>query len=292
MARHLDRTGIAVVGLAATFLAGCAALTPMSGQDRYLSDFQAAQRSGRTFSPATEVLPNLTLPEAYALQRRLVASEERSGNVVIGFKGGLMSAKSLADRGVTEPLVGSLFISGDLSSGAEVSLCGYRRAAFELKLGYIFRSPVTEKVATVDDLAALVDSVQPIAELPDIAYRDDKTYNAVDMAAANISSARFVRGTARPLGTIDLDNLRVSLSRDATRVASGTGRDSLGSQWESLRTVVNLVIANGGRIAPGEIVITGKIGAKGDLLPGYYSADYDALGALNFTVSKCASRPG
>jgi 2-keto-4-pentenoate hydratase len=202
-----------------------------------------------------------------------------------------MSAKSLAERGATEPLIGSLFSSGDLSSGAEVNLCGYRRAVFELKIGYIFRSPVTEKQATVDDLAALVDSVQPIVELPDIAYRDDKTYNAVDMAAANISSARFVRATARPLGTIDLDNLRVSLSRDATRVASGTGRDSLGSQWESLRTVVNLVIANGGRIAPGEIVITGKIGAKGDLLPGYYSADYDALGALNFTVSKCASPP-
>ncbi len=203
-----------------------------------------------------------------------------------------MSAKSLADRGATEPLIGSLFTSGDLSSGAEVNLCGYRRAAFELKLGYIFRSPVTEKVATVDNLAALVDSVQPIVELPDIAYRDDKTYNAVDMAAANISSARFVRGTARPLGTADLDNLSISLTRDATPVASGTGRESLGSQWESLRTVVNLVIANGGRIAPGEIVLTGKIGDKGYLIPGRYSADYDSLGALHFTVRKCAGRPG
>lgn len=203
-----------------------------------------------------------------------------------------MSAKSLADRGVSEPLVASLFVSGDLSSGAEMTLCGYRRAVFELKLGYVFRSSVTKQVATVDDLAALVESVQPIVELPDIAYRDDKTYNAVDMVAANISSAHFVRGTTRPLGPSNLDKLSISLTRDATRVANGTGRESLGSQWESLRIVVNLVIANGGRIAPGEIVLTGKIGEKGDLIPGRYAADYDALGALNFTVRKCASRAG
>jgi 2-keto-4-pentenoate hydratase len=107
------------------------------------------------------------------------------------------------------------------------------------------------------------------------------------MVAANISSARYVRGAASAPSMLDPDALKVSLERDGTVLAQGTGRESLGSQWESLRTLVNLIVDRGGAIPPGRFVLTGKIGDKGSVVPGAYAADYGPLGTVRFTVSAC-----
>lgn len=290
MASRLERNWLSLASLAAIFVTGCATLPPMSGEGRYLRGFQTAERSGRTFPPATEVMPSITMTEAYILQRRLVDGRRRSGDRVVGFKGGLMSAKSLADRGVTEPLIAPLFLSGDLSSGAELDLCGYRRAAFEAKLGFIFGARIDRPMNSIDALKSIVAAVQPIMDLPDIAYRDEKNYGAIDMAAAMISSARFVRGKRSSIDAADLDGLTVSVSRDGVALTRGKGRESLDDQWRSLFMVVNLVVANGYVIEAGQIVITGKIGNKGDLRPGSYRVDYGPLGDIHFDVAACTVR--
>lgn len=274
----------AAVGGIALALTGCAAID--ARPDPYLDGFAAAERQGRTFTPVTELDSATTMDRAYDLQRRIVAARAAAGDRAIGFKGGLMSAKSLADRHVEEPLTGVLFASGDTAAGGVVSLCGYRRPAFEMKLGYTFRTAVTAAVKSTAELKTLVAQVQPVVELPDIAYRDDKTYGAVDMAAANISSAKFVRG-APSVAFDGLDALSVTMRRGDARVTTGLGRESLGDQWESLRTVVNLALAHGGRIDAGSLVLTGKIGDKGDIAPGAYTADYGPLGLVQFRVENC-----
>jgi 2-oxo-3-hexenedioate decarboxylase len=274
-------------------MCGCVAnSTTRDVENPYLLEFWQSEAAGRTFPPVTELMPQMSLHEAYAVQQQIVSARLAKGDKIAGYKGGLMSAASLAARHVTEPLTGVLFVSGDGRDGAQISLCGYRRAGFELKLGYVFARQVRTRIESLDQLRTLVAAVQPVVELPDIAYRDDKTYNAVDMVAANITAAYFVRGIARPAGAIDLDALNVTLKRDGVEIARGHGRESLGAQWESLRTVANLVIANGGRIEPGQIVVTGRIDNKGDLLPGTYSADYESLGVTTFTVVHCSRAIG
>lgn len=291
MARRFQRSCIALGALAATLIGGCAANAPPTAEDAYVRGFEAAEHSGRTFQPVTEALPAVTMPQAYILQHRLVEGRRRSGDAVVGYKGGLMSAKSLAARGVIEPVIAPLFASGDRPSGARLDLCGYRRPAFEAKLGFIFGAPVDRPLASVDALKSAVSAVQPVMELPDIAYRDDKSYGAIDMAAAMISSALFVRGKASATGVADLDDLAVSVWRDDVALTRGKGRESLDDQWRSLLTVVNLVVGNGYAIESGEIVITGKIGDKGDLPPGSYRLDYGPLGDLRFDVVMCTAAP-
>lgn len=259
----------------------------MSVEDRYLRDFETAERSGRTFLPATEVMPSIAMTEAYTLQRRLVDSRRHSGDRVVGFKAGLMSAKSLADRNVTEPVIAPLFLSGNLSSDARVDLCGYRRAVFEAKLGFVFGAKIDQPLNSVVALKSVVSAVQPIMDLPDIAYRDDRNYGAIDMVAAMISSARFVRGTTSSIDAADFNDLTVSVSRGDVTLTLGKGRESLDDQWRSLLTVVNLIIANGYVIDSGQIVITGKIGDKGDLRPGSYRGDYGPLGDIRFDAVSC-----
>jgi 2-keto-4-pentenoate hydratase len=53
--------------------------------------------------------------------------------------------------------------------------------------------------------------------------------------------------------------------------------------------VVNILVEQGYSIAPGQFVLTGKIGDKVDVTPGQYLANYGPLGTVGFTVIGCAS---
>jgi 2-keto-4-pentenoate hydratase len=260
----VDDPVVRSTALAALLLAGCA-----SGGD-YLARFEAAERRSLPFAPITVTRPDTTMGRAYRLQRRYVAARLRAGDRIAGYKCGLMSRASLAGRGVSEPLVGVLFAAGGADDGATISLCGYRRAAFELKLGH------------------RDGQVLPVIDLPDIAYRDPEHYGAVDMVAANISAARYVRGTAQSAAGRDLDAFRVSLSRDGRTIAAGTAGESLGGQAASLATVRQLAARAGYTPRLADLIVTGKIGERGWLLPGRYVADYGALGRVAFTIAACA----
>jgi len=113
---------------------------------------------------------------------------------------------------------------------------------------------------------------------------------AIDMIAANISSSRFVEGAPTKPDAIDLDALTVSMTRDGAPVTHGAGKDSLGDQWESLRTLINIIVANRGQIDKGWIILTGKIGDKGTATPGHYIAGYGPLGEIQFQIQACPER--
>jgi 2-oxo-3-hexenedioate decarboxylase len=256
----------------------------------YLKEFRHAEQDSKAFSPITDFGHDTSIDEAYQIQKRIVAYRVANADRIAGYKGGLMSAKSLSDKGVNQPITGVLFSSGALASPATANLCGYRRAAFEMKIGYVFGTTVRKPVATVDQVKTLVSAVRPVVDLPDIAYRNETTYGAIDMIAANISSSRFVEGAPTKPNAIDLDELTVSMIRDGAPLTRGTGKDSLGDQWESLRTLINIIVANRGQIDKGWIVLTGKIGDKGAAVPGHYIAGYGPLGEIQFQIQACTKR--
>jgi 2-keto-4-pentenoate hydratase len=251
---------------------------------RYLRGFAEAERRNQTFRAANEVMRNLTLAGAYRIQDRIVSARQATGDQIAGYKCGLMSMKSLIDKHVGEPLTGALFASGELEDGARVSLHAFRRGVIEMKVGYIFAAPITGPMANVQDLKTRVGSVAAVVELPDIAYRNADAYTAADMAAANISSAKFVRGAQHEFSDLDVDGLQVELRRGDRVITRGVGRDSLGGQWASLLTVVNLIVARGWSITAGQLVLTGKIGDKIPLDEGAYQADYGPLGRVGFQI--------
>jgi 2-oxo-3-hexenedioate decarboxylase len=274
------------VALIATVAASCA--TGSAIDRAYLAGVEAAERQAVAFAPITDTAPETTLEEAYGLQRRLIARRVARGDRVVGYRGSLMSQASLKARNVTEPLAGALFHSGRIESGGVALLCGYRKASFELKIGYLFTRDVAAADPDIDTLRHAVGNVIPVVDLPDIAYRNPDKYSAVDMVASNISASRYVVGEEHSPRNIDLDSLRVAMTRAGGRVASGTGRESFDNQWESLAMVVRQIIKSGRRVAPGDLVITGKIGERGWLSPGLYRADYGPLGIVDFTVAACS----
>ncbi|QJU58366.1 hypothetical protein HL653_11805 [Sphingomonas sp. AP4-R1] len=269
----------------AAMLAGCATLPPA---DRaYLDAYDTAEKAGRPFTPVTDTHASLTLPGAYRVQAALVRRRLATGDRIAGYKGGLMSQASLKARGVAEPLSAVLFRSGQVDSGTPVSLCGYRKGSFEMKLGFIFGRAPRHPARDAATLMQAVTRVVPVVDLPDIGYRNPDAYSAVDMIAANVSAARYVVGRTGPPGVLDLDALAVAMTRDGMPITKGFGRESFGSQRESLLAVVRAIARSGHRVKAGDLVITGKIGERGWLPPGAYLADYGPLGVVRFSAESC-----
>ena len=78
------------------------------------------------------------------------------------------------------------------------------------------------------------------------------------------------------------------MSRDGQRITGGLGSESIGNQWNSLLTVVRLILSTGRTIQAGDLVLSGKIGDREWLPPGSYLGDFGALGDVRFTVQPCA----
>jgi 2-keto-4-pentenoate hydratase len=252
--------------------------------DAYVAEYMAAAQAVHPFRPVTSFDPDISLDRAYAVQRRIVERQLAAGDRIAGYRGGLMSQASMRQRGVTQPLVAVQFRSGRLISPATLSLAGYRHAALEVKLGFLFGRDLPSGPLTPETVRAAVRSVVPVIDLPDIGYADPAHYSAADMVAANISSARFVIGKPARCCS-DLDRETAALTRDGAVLTHGVGRDSLGDAWGSLVTIVQLARAQGYELRRGDIILTGKIGDKVDVQPGAYIAHFGSLGDVHLTVT-------
>jgi len=272
---------LAFLGVALAVLpAGAAA----PDNDAYVTEYMAAAQAVRPFRPVTSFDPDISLDRAYAVQHRIVERQLAAGDRIAGYRGGLMSQASMHQRGVAQPLVAVQFRSGRLASPATLSLAGYRHAALEVKLGFLFGRDLPPGPLTPEAVRAAVRSVVPVIDLPDIGYADPAHYSAADMVGANISSARFVIGKPARC-CADLDQESATLTRDGNALTHGVGRDSLGDAWGSLVAIVQLARAQGYRIRRGDIVLTGKIGDKVDVQPGTYAAHFGTLGEVRLTAT-------
>jgi 2-keto-4-pentenoate hydratase len=271
----------ALLGVALAILpAGAAA----PENDAYVTEYMAAAQAVHPFRPVTSFDPAVGLDQAYLIQHRIVERQLAAGDRIAGYRGGLMSQASMRQRGVAQPLVAVQFRSGRRTSPATLSLAGYRHAALEVKLGFVFGRDLPPGAVTPETVRTAVRNVVPVIDLPDIGYADPSHYSAADMVAANISSARFVIG--KPVRCCsDLDQETATLTRDGTALTHGVGRDSLGGALGSLVTIAQLVRAQGYRIKRGDIVLTGKIGDKVDVQPGVYTAHFATLGDVHLTVA-------
>jgi 2-keto-4-pentenoate hydratase len=107
-----------------------------------------------------------------------------------------------------------------------------------------------------------------------------KLLRGVDLIASNVASRKVLIGNAAKAK--DLNAVTVKLLHNGQEIASGIGKNAGGDQWEALKWVVNDVLAKGGEIKAGYIVITGILTKLTPAKPGKYVADYGSFGKIEF----------
>jgi 2-keto-4-pentenoate hydratase len=94
---------------------------------------------------------------------------------------------------------------------------------------------------------------------------------------------------------IDVESLRLKLTRNGETLADSPATDVMGSPWNSLLWCVNHIVKLGGTLEPGSVVVTGTAApaykVKGDPIKGQYVGDCGPLGTVTMTLRSMGVPP-
>jgi 2-keto-4-pentenoate hydratase len=262
------------------FVAGLA----WSGEAEVVKSVVDARTAVKTFLNPSSQLPGLTLDKAYSLQKEVVKALVGKGDAVSGFKGGLTAEAGQKRFGVNEALAGELFKSGELGPDAAVNSKDFVRLFVETEIGYVLGQKVSEPVKDVESLKKMVKEVFPAIELPDMRFEDMKTVTGPDIVVDAVGSAKYIVGKKIPADKVDVSKVEVTLTLDGNVVNQGKAADCLGDQWKALLWLVNTAVSKGWTLEPGQVFITGAMGAMIPGKPGKYEGKWGPLGTISWTV--------
>ena len=255
-----------------------------AGAEGWADVIKSETMRGNALPRLTELMPDLDLDEAYAIQRALVAVE-RPARGIGGYKAGFTNAASRASFGLGGPVTGVLYGDGAREDGAAVDLADFSRLMIEVEIGFVLRSPIRRPMKSLDDLMTYVREIVPVIELPDLAYDDLARVKGLDIVATNMASRAYVIGRplrlARPAA---VNALEFVLYRDGVAVDHGRAANAMGDQLGALLWLVNHVQTAGMPLSGGHLLITGTLGKINPGLPGIYRAEFGSAGGVGFSV--------
>ena len=230
-----------------------------------VQDMAASIRAG---SPLPKMPEALSLDDAYALQKEVVAAV--ADGDVAGLKAGMTAPAGQQAFGLTHPLIGSLYGAGRLEPGA--TFASGPGVSLECEIGIVVDASGQPKTAG------------PVIEVPRMAFADEADRNGANLTACNIAADRYIVGEQQPLRD-SYGDVQITLTRDGETVASAPASDALGGPQAALAWMLGEARARGLAIAEDMLLITGACGGIHPAQPGHYVADYGDLGRIEFTVT-------
>lgn len=204
----------------------------------------------------------------------------------IGYKIAFASTAAQRQFGASEPARASLFALQRVPAGTVLPAGIFQQGLFEAEVAFTIARTVNEPPASLEDLRNSVASVHIALEMANVPppSPDRPGPSLASLIATGIGAHRFALGPARDPAVIDVNGLQLVLQRDGETVRSSPAQEVHGGPWNALLWLVNDVLARGGELQPGDIVLTGTAAsawrADGDLLAGVYRSEAEGLGSV------------
>jgi len=239
-----------------------------------------ALREHRQIVQLSTQWPDITIEDAYAIQRLVNEARIAAGARVRGHKVGLTSKAMQRSSQIDEPDYGVLMADMFYDDGAVFRFEDFCVPRVEMELGFVLARRLQGPGVGLLDVLAATDWVVPSIEVIDARVRDPR--KIYDTVADNGAAAAVVIG-GRPVrpDAVDLRWVAGLLYRNGdieeTGVAAGVlGHPALGVAW-----LANKLGAFGVALEPGHFTLSGSFvrpvwAKKGDTL----RADFGPLGSI------------
>ena len=250
-----------------------------------------AQRLDQAESSRTQVRqlslehPDITIADAYAIQREWVAAKIAGGRRLVGHKIGLTSRAMQLSSQIDEPDYGALLDDMLFEDGAEIPRDRFIVPRVEVELAFVLGKPLRGPDVTLFDVLDATDYVVPALELID--GRSKYPRRIVDNIADNAACAGIILG-GRPVKPLDVDLRWVAalLLKNGVIEESGVSAAVLGHPAMGIVWLANKLAAHDTGLEAGHIVLAGSFTrtvavARGDTL----HADYGPLGSISVHFS-------
>ncbi len=223
-----------------------------------------AEETGQQCGLLSLAYPGMTLDDAYAVQKALVAQKLAQGRRKIGWKIGLTSRAMQQALNITTPDSGVLLDDMVFENASTVPEGRFIQPRVEAEIAFVMKSPLAGRNCTRDDILTATDYVAPSLEILDtrILRADPVTGQAriiTDTISDNAANAGIVIGAGEhAVDAFDLRRVGAILKRDGVVEETGLGAGVLDDPVTSVLWLARRMADYGQQIEAGDIVLSGS----------------------------------
>jgi 2-oxo-3-hexenedioate decarboxylase len=224
----------------------------------------------------------LTLAEAYEVQRQAIALRVRRGERRVGIKMGFTSRAKIVQMGISDMIWGRLTSGMIVEEGGPLDFSRFIHPRVEPEIAFLLKRPLFGLVTPMQAMDA-VEAIAPALEIIDSRY-DNFKFSLSDVVADNASSSGFVTGPwVKP--DFDFSNLGLVLNFDGKPVQIGSTAAIMGHPLRSLVAAARFAAEAGEPLQTGWIVMAGGATAAEALSPNQHvEMEMEKMGRVSFTT--------
>ncbi|GLK59511.1 2-oxo-hept-4-ene-1,7-dioate hydratase [Azotobacter vinelandii] len=248
----------------------------------------AAERSGEQVRQFSLEYPDISIEDAYAIQRAWVEKKIAGGRRLVGHKIGLTSRAMQVSSNIDEPDYGALLDDMRFEEGADIPIGRFIVPRVEVELAFILGKPLKGPGCTLFDVLDASEYVIPALEIIDARIHQvdpetSVTRKVFDTISDNAANAGFVLG-GRAIRPHDVDLRRVAaiLYRNGVIEESGVSAAVLNHPAKGVAWLANKLAPYEVTLEAGQIILGGSftrpvVARAGDT----FHVDYDVLGSIS-----------
>ncbi|KWF28037.1 2-keto-4-pentenoate hydratase [Burkholderia cenocepacia] len=240
-----------------------------------------AAKTRKYIAPLRETYEQLSIADAYAIQRINTDQHLADGRRLVGCKIGLTSVAVQKQLGVDQPDFGMLFDHMGYGDGEPIPAEILTQPKIEAEIAFVIgRDIVVSDPGHVDVLGA-IEYALPALEIVGSRIAD-WDIRIADTIADNASSCAYVLGSRpRQLSGIDLRLCGMAMERCGELVSVGAGAACLGNPLNAVVWLARMMHALGTPLKAGDLVLSGALGPMVAVSPGdVFETRINGLGSV------------
>ena len=247
-----------------------------------------AERTHQQLRQFSLEYPEITIDDAYAIQRAWMRVKVAGGRHVKGHKIGLTSRAMQRSSNITEPDYGVLLDDMFFSNGGDISIERFILPRVEVELAFILNARLTGPACTIFDVLRATEYVVPAVEIIDARIQQvdpetKVTRKVFDTISDNAANAGVVLG-GRPMAPADVDLPWVAavLYRNGVVEESGVAAAVLNHPANGPAWLANKLHPHGVTLEPGQVILGGSFTAPVAARAGdTFHVDYGQFGSIS-----------
>lgn len=247
-----------------------------------------AERERKQIRQVSLDYPEITIDDAYAVQREWVAMKVAEGRQIKGHKIGLTSRAMQQSSNIDEPDYGTLLDDMFFMDGGTIPKGRFIVPRVEVELAFILGKPLKGPNVTLFDVYDAVDYVVPALEIIDarsqsVDPESGRTRKVFDTISDNAANAGVVMG-GRPARIGDFDWRWVSaiMSRNAVIEETGVAAGVLNHPVNGVVWLANKLAPYGVTLEAGQVILGGSFTRPVPARSGdTFTVDYGPMGVVS-----------
>lgn len=247
-----------------------------------------AEETRQQVSATTVRHPDMTIDDAYAIQRAWMDIKKEADRTVAGYKIGLTSRTMQKSMNIDEPDYGTLLDDMVFEEGTAIEAGRFLDPRVEVELAFILNKPLVGSKVTIFDVLRATEYVVPAIELiaartyrihPETGYK--RTVR--DTISDNAANAGIIMG-GRPVkpDAVDLRWISALLYCNGVIEESGVSAAVLNHPAKGIAWLAKKYAAHGIALEPGQIILAGSFTRPVKVHAGdSFHVDYGPLGSIS-----------